>query len=405
MPKYAYKAKKSPREIVEGTVVADNKSIAIQKVSSMGYYILSLEEYEKTKKALEKRRNIFAPKVSLNDLTNFTRQLSDLLESGLTIVKALEVLQNQTQNKRLKEIIADVKNTCVDGYALSSALGRHPQVFSDLYTSMIRSGEASGALGIILNRLADFNDRRLDIQTKLRSAMAYPILMAIVGAGTIIVLLTFVIPKMMTLFGDLGQNLPLPTLLLIRLNKIITTYWWLMGLAIAAIVFFFWNMYRLKEGRMAIDRFKLNMPVFGGLVKKVEIARFSRTLATLLENGVPVLDALKIVAQTVNNHVIKEEILKTAESVKDGSNVAAGLSKSGIIPPLVINMISVGEETGQLEKALAKVAASYDRESDSAIKIMMSLLEPLMILGLGLIVGFIVIAMLLPVFEINFLAR
>ena len=385
--------------------MADNKKAAMQKISERGLFLLTIEEYLKSKESIRKETSLFKGKVKLKDITNFTRQLSDLLESGLTIVKALDVLHQQTENRRLKEIILDIRDYCMDGNPLSSALSRHSRIFSNLFTSMVASGEAGGALGIMLMRIADFNDRQLEIETKVRSALAYPILMSIVGFITILVLLTFVIPKMMTLFGDLGQNLPLPTLILIRINRILTHYWWMVIAVIASIFFLISRVYRTKEGRISFDRIKLNIPIIGNLTKKIEIARFARTLATLLNNGVPILEALRIVGETIDNAVIKEEIRKAASAVKEGSNVAGGFAKSKIMPVLVINMMAVGEEGGQLEKALFKVAQGYERESDSAIKIMMSLLEPAMILILGAIVGFIVIAMLLPIFEINFLAR
>ncbi len=405
MPKFIYKAKKSPRHIVEGTIIADNRNAAIQKISNMGYYLLSVDEYIKSEGVPEKRINIFQRKIGLKDVTNFTRQLSDLLESGLAIVRALDILHDQTENKRLKDIISDIRDFCIDGNPLSSALARHPKVFSNLFVSMVKSGEAGGVLGSILRRLSDFNDRQLEIETKVKSALAYPILMSIIGCITIIVLLTFVIPKMMTLFGDLGQNLPLPTLILIGINDVIRNYWWLIAAVIFAVIFAFGRIYRTKEGKYSIDKLKLHMPVFGNLIRKIEITRFSRTLATLLNSGVPILGALRIVADTVNNAVIKEDIKKAAVSVKDGSDIAGGFSKSTAIPALVINMMAVGEEGGQLEKSLYKVAESYERESDAAIKAMMSLLEPVLILVLGAVVGFIVISMLLPIFEINFLAR
>lgn len=405
MPKFIYRAKKNPTEIIEGTIIADNRTSAIQKISGMGYYLLSIDEYIKSKDVLKRRISIFPRRISLKDITNFTRQLSDLLESGLTIVKALDILQQETENRRLKEVILDIRDFCVDGNPLSMALARHPEVFSNLFVSMVKSGETGGALESILRRLSDFNEKRLEIQTKVRSSLAYPILMLIVGGITIIVLLTYVIPRMVDMFGDLGQNLPVPTLILIGISDVIKNYWWLVLSFILAVSFIFTRIYKTKEGKLAIDNSKMNIPIFGNLTKKIEIARFTRTLATLLQNGVPILESLNVVADTVDNAVIKGEIKKVATYVKDGADLAHGFSKGSIVPSLVINMIAVGEGAGQVEKSLFKVAESYERESDAAIKVMMSLLEPILILGLGLIVGFIVISMLLPIFEINFLAR
>jgi len=404
MPKYAYKAKKSPTDVVEGVITADSETSAIQKISSTGYFILSINESSQSKNALERKTALFQKKINLKNVTEFTRQLSDLLESGLTIVKALDILCNQTENKNLREIIFDIRDFCIDGNPLSAALARHPQVFHNLFVSLVRSGETGGALENVLRRLADFNDKQLEVETKVRSALAYPILMSIVGAITIGVLLTFVIPKMVTMFGELGQNLPVPTLILINISNAIKFYWWLI-LAIAfAGGFMFRRFYKMREGKLIVDKFKLSMPIFGNLVKKIEIARFTRTLATLLQNGVPILESLNVVADTVNNAVIKRQIEKAAKNVKDGSDLASGFSKSAAIPALVVNMIAVGEEGGHVDKSLFKIAESYERESDAAIKVMMSLLEPILILTLGLVVGFIVISMLLPIFEINFLA-
>ncbi|MFH1593495.1 MAG: type II secretion system F family protein [Candidatus Omnitrophota bacterium] len=404
MPKFIYKAKKTPTKIIEGAVVADNKAVAMQKISGMGLFLLSIDEQTKSSDAKEKQGALFQRRVSLKDLTNFTRQLSDLLESGLTVVKALDVLSKQTESRRLKEVIGDIKNFCLDGNSLSNALAKHPELFSNLFTSLVKSGEAAGALEAVLKRLSDFNEKQLDIQTKVRSALAYPILMACVGATTIVVLLTFVIPKMISMFGDLGQNLPLPTQILIGISNGIKNYWWLMLALVFAVVFLFARAYKTRDGRFTLDRFKMSMPIFGDLIKKIEIARFARTLATLLQNGVPILESLHVVSDTVNNAVIKRDIEKVGNLVKDGSDLAHGFSKSSAIPPLVVNMIAVGEESGRVERSLFKIADGYDRETDSAIKVMMSLLEPIMILVLGVIVGFIVISMLLPIFEINFLA-
>ncbi|MCQ9207711.1 MAG: type II secretion system F family protein [Omnitrophica bacterium] len=405
MPKFTYKAKKSPTEIKEGIVVADNKTAAIQRISDMGYYLLSIEESIGAQSFPGKKTILFQGRISLKDVTYFTRQLSDLLESGITIVRALDILHNQTERRRLKEIILDVRDFCVDGHPLSEALARHPKTFSNLFVAMVRSGETGGALGNILKRIADFNEKQLEVQTKVRSALAYPILMSIVGSITIIVLLTFVIPTMVGMFGDLGQNLPLPTAVLIAISDMIKNYWWLVGSASVVAFFFFTRIYKTADGRFAVDNFKISLPVFGPLIKKIEVARFARTLSTLLANGVPILESLSIVSHTVDNTVVRGEIQKAAKDVRDGSGLAQAISKSSVIPTLLVNMIAVGEESGRVDKALAKVADSYDRESDAAIKVMMSLLEPMLILVLGLVVGFIVIAMLLPIFEINFLAR
>lgn len=404
MPKFIYEAKKSPKDIVKGTLIADSKNAAIQKIGQMGYYLLSLEEDD----ALSNQssyKNYFSYRINLKDITDFTRQLSDLLEGGITIAKALDILQEQTVNKKMKRVISDIRDFCISGNPLSAALARHPKVFSNLYVSMVRSGEVGGMLENILRRISDFNDKQLEIQTKIRTALAYPILMSIVGIGTITVLVTFVIPKITVMFSDFGQALPIPTQILLFVSTAIRRYWYILIIFLAVVVTAFINIYKTAEGRRSIDRFKLNAPVMGQLVKKVEIARFTRTLATLLENGVPILEALNIILETIGNALIKEDVEKAYVSVKEGSSLAHGFLSSKIIPPAVVNMIAIGEEGGHVEKSLLKIAQGYERESDEAIKIMMSLLEPALILTLGAVVGFIVISMLLPIFEMNFLVR
>lgn len=405
MAKFVYEAKSGPKDIVKGTLVADTRNAAIQKISHMGYYLLSLEEEGEVSNQVKSYKSYFFNRISLKDITDFTRQLSDLLEAGVTIARALDVLQEQTPNKRLKRVISDVRDYCVSGNPLSSALSRHPQVFSKLYISMVRSGETGGMLENILRRLSDFSEKQLDIQTKVRTALAYPILMTIVGFSTVMVLITFVIPKMTAMFADFGQALPLPTQILLFISTAVRKYYLILIGFLAAIILTLIKIYDTPEGRVTIDSFKLKFPVFGQLLKKVEIARFTRTLATLLENGVPILDALNIIMDTIGNVIIRTDVEKAYTAIREGSSLARGLGSSKIIPAAVINMIAVGEESGHVEKSLLKVAHSYERESDEAIKIMMSLLEPILILTLGAVVGFIVVSMLLPIFEMNFLVR
>jgi len=261
MPKFLYEVKKSPTEAIRGVLVADTKNAAIQKMDRLGYCGVSIDEEGAVSNDVVDKRPHFFDRVSLKNVTNFTRQLSDLLESGLTIVKALDILRNQTENKRLKNIIADIRDFCIGGNSLSSALARHPRVFSDLYVSMARSGEIGGALESILKRLSEFNKKQLEIQTRIRTALAYPILMSIVGCATIIVLLTFVMPKMMVMFGDLGQALPLPTQILLGISYIVMNYWWAVIGAFFVIAMSVMKIYKTEEGRLAIDLLKLKLPL------------------------------------------------------------------------------------------------------------------------------------------------
>ena len=406
MARFIYEAKKTPQDVVKGVLVADNKAAAVQKIAQMGYYIMSLNEESggSAESAIGGASGIFT-RITLKDTADFTRQLSDLLESGLTIIKTLDLLRDQTPNKKFKGIILDVRDFCVAGSPLSDALARHPKVFSNLYVSMVRSGETGGALEKILKRLSDFSEKQLEIQTKIRTALAYPILMSFVGLATIIILMTFVIPKMMVMFADLGQALPMPTQILLAISNAVRNYWWAILAAIVTLGVFVSKIYSTAEGRLSIDKMKLKAPIFGQLMLKVEIARFARTLATLLENGVPILESLKVTSETIDSAVIRQEVDKAYASVREGSSLANGFFDSSVIPATVVNMIAIGEEAGHLERSLFKVAQGYDRESDEAVKIMMSLLEPILILTLGIVVGFIVISMLLPIFEINFMMK
>ncbi|MEE8074176.1 MAG: type II secretion system F family protein, partial [Candidatus Binatia bacterium] len=337
--------------------------------------------------------------------TFFTRQLSDLLEAGLTLMRALTVLRDQTESPRLREILDDVASHVRDGKSFSDALAVYPKVFPPIYVSMVRSGEVGGILGGVLSRLADFSEKEEDLQGKVRAALAYPVLILLVGMGTIAVLLIFVVPKLVVLFEDVGQVLPLPTQILIGVSRGLATYWWLI-LIIGALGGFLVKRGQLSQGtRLAIDRIKLRLPVWGALIKKVEIARFARSLSTLLSHGVPILQAMQAVVQATGNELLKRELQKIGDLLRGGTTLSQGMRQGRIFPSLVTNMVSVGEEAGSLDRSLIKIADTYERDSDRAMKMMTALVEPVMILVMGSIVGFIVVSMLLPIFQIDLLAR
>ncbi|MDB4349327.1 type II secretion system F family protein [Omnitrophica bacterium] len=404
MAVFVYKAKKGPTEIVQGTIEAASKTSALTKLSQLGYFPISIRKEGSAASRTASAINFFK-RVKLHDLSIFTRQLSDLLDSGLTLLNSLNVIYQQTENKSFQSIIRDVRDQVRDGRPFSEALKKHPSVFSNLYVSMARSGETAGMLEDILARLANFSEARERLQTKVKSALAYPAVMASVGLITIIVLITFVIPKIVAMFEDLGQSLPVPTAVLISVSRFTVNYWYLIIGFIVLFAFIWTRIARTKEGRLAIDGLKLGLPVVGDLIQKSEIATFSRTLGTLLQNGVPILGSLEVVSTTMQNAVLKNEIVQTYGEVRDGKGLSKSLALRKHFPLFAINMIAVGEEGGNLEKSLFKVADSYERETDNLIKIMTSLLEPCLILTMGLIVGFIVVSMLLPIFQINIIAR
>ncbi|MBN2452964.1 MAG: type II secretion system F family protein [Candidatus Omnitrophica bacterium] len=405
MTKFIYKAKASPSKKVEGVIIADSRSSAIAKLSQMGYTPLAVSGEKESSGKASAQVISFSSRIKSSDVTDFTRKLSDLLGSGFTVSRALGALSRQARNKAIKGVILDILSRCDAGESLSSALGHYPKTFPQFYVSMVRAGETGGGMENILKRLADFGEAQAENRAKILSALAYPVLMIIVGAVTIIVLMTFVIPKMMDMFSDMAQTLPLPTRMLLFISDILRNYWWALMAVIIVAAVIFKKICSSTEGRVAIDNLKLKIPLVGRFETMSETSRFARTLGTLLHNGVPILESLKIASDTIGNTMMRRNMAKAYESVKEGSGLAKGLAMSAIIPEDVISMAALGEESGSLDKSLLKIAESYEREMDRTVKMMMSLMEPAMILVLGGIVGFIVISMLLPIFEVNFLVR
>lgn len=405
MPKYIYKAKKGPGDIVEGVIDAETYDGAVSKLSNMGYFPIFVKEEGLAAQVSGKAFSAARKKVRLADLSVFTRQLSELLGSGMPLLRGLQVLNQQTENKRLQSIIRDLSKTIQDGGTLSDGLAKHPKLFSSLYVNITKSGELGGKLEHALGRLADFLDKEEEMASRVRQAMAYPALMCAVGFATILVLLTIVIPRLVVMFEDIGQTLPLPTLILMGVSDFMVKYGWLIILAIGFMVFLIKRKASTAEGKAKLDIFKLNFPLIGALINKLEIARFSRTLATLLDSGIPILSAMDAVINTVQNEIIKGELKKARQDIKDGSSLGRSLKEATQIPPYVINMIMVGEEGGQLENVLFRIASSYEAQADKAIGILLTLLEPVLILIMGLVVGFIVISMLLPIFHFNIMIR
>jgi type II secretion system protein F len=405
MPKFIYKAKVSPSQIKEGTIEADNQSQAALKLGNMGFFVLSVEDEAAAFIKKSKGRFLFFKSIPLRVLSNFTRQLSNLLDSGLAMLNALGILIDQTDNPYFRQVVGVVRDDIRDGATFSSALSKHPKVFSNLYINMVASGEISGSLEDVLKRLSDFMEKDEENMAKVKASMAYPALMAVVGFITIFVLLTFVAPRLISIFVDLGQALPLPTKILIWVSSFFAKFWILIivGLISCMVAFSKWS--HTREGKSQLDNIKLKVFLLGGFIQKVEITRFSRTLATLIGNGVPVIQALSIAANTIDNTSIKQDMENARKDVVDGAPLSVGMKKSKSFPSMMTNMIAVGEESGMLERSLFKIADSYDTEIDRTIKTITSLLEPGLILFMGLVVGFIVISMLLPIFQLNLMVR
>lgn len=401
MAKFIYQAKRGPREKVSGVLEARSQPQAIAMIEEDGLFPISIEELKSDSAAL----TALGPRhIRLEDLTVFTRQFSNLIESGLTITQALNVLIQQTANHSLKNIVGKIQEQIKDGATLSDALSLYPKQFSQFYCAVIRAGEISGALEIVLSRLADFSEQEEKIRSDVVSALTYPALILAVGLITIYALLTFVVPKLTTMFEEMEQVLPLPTQMLISISGVFKTYWWLMLLSIA-IIFFIIKRPKSNEENLFWDRLKLKLPLIGRIIQKSEMAHFVRTLSLLLESGVSMLVSLEAVSYTVTNTAIKAEVRKIAQEIKDGASLSSALKDSVYFPIYASNIVSVGEEAGTLEKSLKRIAISYEQELTRIMRTLTTLLEPIMILAMGLVVAFIVAAMLLPIFEINLMAR
>ena len=345
-------------------------------------------------------------RVSAGEVSVFTRQLSTLLGSGMPLVPSLSILMQQAQNPLLKKSLAQIREQVNEGKSLTEGMSEFPQIFPPFYLNMVRAGEASGTINLVLERLADFSENQQALISKIKSAMYYPIVMLFMGTAVIFLLMTFVVPKITGIFADMHQTLPMVTMILVMVSNFLKSFWWLililLAVSIAAIKYM---KDGTETGRRIWDNAKLKIPLFGQINRKIAIARFCRTLSTLLQSGVPLLSAMDIVRNIVNNIIIGEAIRQAAKDIEEGKGLSGPLSQSGMFPPLVTEMIAVGEQSGTLEKMLNRIATAYENESQANIMIMTSLLEPIMILVMGLVVGFIVVSILLPIFEMNQLVR
>jgi general secretion pathway protein F len=331
----------------------------------------------------------------------FTQDLSALLEAGLPVDRALSILIGVAENEKFKEVIREVLKAVQGGSYLSDALSKHPKVFSSFYVNMIRAGEAGGVLDAVLGRLGLFLESSQDLRDYIKSAMVYPIFLILVGGISIIILMTFVIPKFSIIFSDMGQAIPLPTRILLNLSALLRNYWWVILGAMAMLYLALRRYAQSPAGRLWMDERKMRLPVFGELVRKIEVSRFARTLGTLMHSGVPILQALDLVKNIVGNQIIVQSLERVHGRVKEGDRLSKPLSEAQVFPSLAIQMITVGEETGRLDEMLLRVAENYEKVVRNLIKRMISFLEPAMILLMGLVVGFIVVSMLMAIFSVN----
>lgn len=400
MPQFAYRARGSEAQLVEGMIEADSPEAALQTLDRMGYSPMLLRE---ANSAASKPIPSFTlrRRPSKQQLTTFTRQLSDLLGAGIVLAKALDTLSRQTAHPMLRGVVEDLRERVKGGTSFSSALSAHPQLFSPLYVHLVEAGEVSGTLDTVLSRLVEFGEKEEELVSKIRNALAYPLLILFFGMATLCLLLVFVVPRLSSLFDDFQAALPLPTRILIGISYLLTHFGWLLGAgAVGGILL--WQRSRASEqGRRWMGRLLLKVPVMGELSRRSEIARFGRTLGTLVANGIPLLSALELVSRSVTNLILQRKLEEAVGKVREGSSLAVALSQTGEFPLFVTNMIAVGEEAGSLEKSLFKVADTYDREVDRATRLFTTLLGPMLILVMAVVVGFIVVSMLLPIFELQ----
>jgi type IV pilus assembly protein PilC len=396
MPIFKWEGKTGKGAIKKGEMEAPNE--AAIRIHLRQQNIISTKIVSKGK---EFKINLpfFKKKVNQRSIAIFTRQLVTMIDAGLPLVQSLEILSQQQESKAFKNIIREIREDVEGGSTFAGALKKHPATFSDLYTNLVVAGEEGGILDNILNRLANYIEKSEALKKKVKSALIYPA--TIVGVAVIVVgiLMIFVIPVFEAMFKSSGQNLPLPTLIVVTLSKMIKKYVVIFIPSMVLLFFLLRKYYKTQNGRAVLDRLLLKLPVFGSLFKKIAVARFSRTLGTLVSSGVPILDGLTIVSRTSGNRVIETAILSARASIREGETIAEPLSRSNIFPPMVIQMISVGESTGALDSMLSKIADFYEEEVDIAVVNLTSLLEPFLMVFLGIVIGGVVISMYLPIFN------
>ncbi len=404
MPVYEYTALDKAGKSRNGIIDADSAVAARQKLRGTGIFPVEVKETTARPKddpSGQVTVSTLFRRVTPAEIAVLTRQLSTLLGAGITLVSALEALITQLTNPLLKKIMAHIKESVNEGNSLAFALSQHPKVFSQIYINMVRAGEASGSLDLVLDRLAEYSEHQQALRGRVNAALAYPVFMFFIGTLVLLFLVTVVVPQITKVFSDMHQTLPLPTLILINVSDFLKTFWWLLLAGLVAAIILLKQFRKTPRGSYIWDEIKIRVPIFGSISLRLAIARFGRTLGNLLDSGVPLLTALQIVRNIVNNVLIADVIDKAMDEIQAGKSLAAPLSRSTWFPPIAIQMISVGEQSGELEKMLNKIADIYEREAESRITVMTSMLEPIMILVMALVVGFMLISILLPIFEMN----
>ena len=398
MAVFTWEGMKKTGEVVKGNIDAQNESAVIALLRQQDIRPINVKE----KKAAFDfgKLNIFKEKVGGKELSIFTRQFATMIDAGLPLVQCLDILGSQQENKTFQKTIKDIKSSIEGGSTFAAALKKHPETFDSLYSNLVAAGEVGGMLDAILARLATYIEKAEKLKGRVKGAMIYPIVVLSVAAGAVAILLLFVIPVFAKMFADVGAALPAPTQFVMDLSNFLKHYIIYIIIGIIAIYFAVRAYYRTGNGKLIMDGLLLKMPVFGDIIRKNAVARFTRTLSTMISSGVPIMDGLEIVARTSGNQVVENAIMKARESIAAGKTIAEPLGQTKVFPGMVVQMISVGEATGNMDAMLSKIADFYDEEVDSAVAAMTSLIEPLMIVFLGVIIGGLVVAMYLPIFKI-----
>ena len=395
MPNYSWKGRTRAGKTQEGVLVAESKDAVIASLRKQQIIVTAVTE---------KGKEFALPKlgggISRKEIAIFTRQFSVMIDAGLPLVQCLEILGSQQNNRTFQKIIFQVRQDVESGATLADALRKHPAAFDDLYSNMVAAGEAGGILDTILQRLSVYIEKIVKLRAAVRSALVYPVAVILIAVGVVWVILWKVIPTFATLFEGLGAQLPLPTRITIALSKFIGSWWWMIFISIGLTAYLINRYYKTPSGRYRIDKLLLKVPVLGTVLRKIAVARFCRTLGTLVSSGVPILEGLEITAKTAGNAVVAQAIMATRASVEQGKTISEPLKGTDVFPPMVVQMVAVGEQTGALETMLNKIADFYEDEVDEATANMLAMLEPIMIMFLGIVIGGIVISMYMPMFDL-----
>src|SRR3989338_8510638 len=400
MPSFRYAAKDANGRAVAGVLESSDEQALANLLRQQQLIIISIRpEAQKAKFSLTHLG--FGGRIKLPELVLFSRQFATMIDSGIPLVQALEILTDQIEHPRFKKIIGEIKKDVSTGSTFHEALAKHPQAFSPLFVNMAKAGESSGALDDIMERLASYLEKTDSLVRKVRSALIYPIVVSVMAVLITLVLMLKVVPVFKSIFADFGGKLPLPTTILLATSDFLIQYFFIWSGLLAVGIFLLVRFFRTEIGATLLDNYKLTMPIFGTIFRKVAVSKFSRTLATLVKSGVPILSALEIVSKTAGNRVIEKAVNNVRVSIREGESISEPLMKSKVFQPLVVRMISVGEKTGELEKMLSKIADFYDDQVDATVSGITSLIEPLVISFLGIIIGTIVICMFLPIFKLS----